>query len=79
MKKVTKKVKKKTVKKYEHHPDHDNKSETYLIASMDEDLKEAWVKIRKYGASLGALWSNRHFNHPYTDRERTLPNGGSHF
>ncbi len=45
-------VKKKS-KKYTHQPDHDNKSENYLIQNLEEDLKEAWFKIRQFGESLG--------------------------
>lgn len=45
--------KKKAKKKYEHHPDHYNTSEDYLIQGLDEDLKDAWLKIREYGESLG--------------------------
>ena len=52
-KKTAKKVSKKKVKKYEHHPDHYNTSESYLIQGLDEDLKDAWAKIREFGASLG--------------------------
>lgn len=53
-KNVSKKnVSKKTKKKYEHHPDHHNTSESYLIQELDEDLKDAWAKIRELGASLG--------------------------
>jgi hypothetical protein len=44
---------KKPAKKYEHHPDHYNKSEPYLIDGLNEDLKDAWFKIRAFGASLG--------------------------
>lgn len=44
---------KKPVKKYEHHPDHYNKSEPYLVDNLNEDLKDAWFKIRAFGASLG--------------------------
>ncbi len=40
-------------KKYTHHPDHYNSSEDFLIENLDEDLKEAWRKIREFGASLG--------------------------
>ena len=40
-------------KKYTHHPDHYNSSEDFLIENLDEDLKEAWLKIREFGASLG--------------------------
>lgn len=54
MRKIKKKAKKKTTKKtYQHHPDHDNTSETYLIQNLEEDLKDAWVRIRELGASLG--------------------------
>jgi hypothetical protein len=52
-KKTTKKTTKKTAKKYEHHPDHYNTSEEYLIENLEEDLKDAWLKIREFGASLG--------------------------
>lgn len=45
--------KKKAKKKYTHHPDHYNTSEDYLIDPLEEDLKEAWLKIREYGESLG--------------------------
>ena len=47
-----KKVKKKK-KTYAHHPDHYNTSEAYLIQDLDEDLRDAWVKIRAFGESLG--------------------------
>src|SRR5688500_17764862 len=50
MKKKKKLTKKKT---YEHHPDHYNTSESFLIQPLDEDLKDAWAKIREFGASLG--------------------------
>lgn len=41
-------------KTYEHHPDHYNKSEPYLIDPLAEELKDAWFKIRSFGESLGA-------------------------
>lgn len=40
-------------RKFEHHPDHYNTSESYLIQDLDEDLKDAWQKIRALGESLG--------------------------
>lgn len=40
-------------KKYEHHPDHYNESEEFLIQPLEEDLKEAWFAIRAFGESLG--------------------------
>ncbi len=40
-------------KKCAHHPDHYNSSEDFLIENLDEDLQEAWLKIRKFGTSLG--------------------------
>lgn len=43
----------KTKKKYVHSPDHYNKSETYLIQNLEEDLQDAWKNIREFGASLG--------------------------
>ncbi|MGZ3723606.1 MAG: DUF5655 domain-containing protein [Bdellovibrionales bacterium] len=49
----TKKKAKKAVKKYVHHPDHYNKSEAFLIQDLDLDLKDAWFKLREFGASLG--------------------------
>ena len=52
-KKATKKAAKKPKKVYEHGPDHFNTSEPYLINPLDEDLKDAWFKIREFGASLG--------------------------
>ena len=48
-----KKTAPKKLKKYKHHPDHSNTSETYLIQSLDEELKDAWLKIREFGESLG--------------------------
>ncbi len=50
-KKAAKKAKKK--KAYTHHPDHYNTSEEYLIQNLDEDLKDAWFKVREFAASLG--------------------------
>jgi hypothetical protein len=50
-KKKTKTTKKK--KTYTHHPDHYNTSESFLIKDLDEDLKDAWLKLREFGASLG--------------------------
>lgn len=52
-KRAAKPKKKKPAKKYEHHADHYNKSEPYLINPLEEDLKDAWFKIRAFGASLG--------------------------
>lgn len=49
-KKVTRKAPK---KKYEHHPDHNNTSEEYLIENLEEDFKDAWYKIREYGEAQG--------------------------
>jgi hypothetical protein len=46
-------VRKKTKKKYEHHPDHYNRSESFLVDNLDEDLKDAWIKLRAFGLSLG--------------------------
>lgn len=40
-------------KKYAHHHDHYNTSETYLTASLSEDLQDAWMKIREYISELG--------------------------
>lgn len=51
--KKAKKVKKKVKKTYSHHPDHYNRSEDYLIENLNEELKEAWFKIREFGESLG--------------------------
>lgn len=48
--KIVKKAKKKT---YTHLPDHYNTSESYLTNNLNEDLKDAWLKIREYGESLG--------------------------
>lgn len=45
--------KQKATKKYRHHPDHYNKSEDFLIQNLEEDLREAWLKIREFGHSLG--------------------------
>lgn len=55
LKKKSKKktLKKKSVQKYEHHPDHGNTSEAFLIQNLDEDLKEAWFRIREFASSLG--------------------------
>lgn len=54
-KKKKKKVgKKKPAKKYEHHPDHYNTSEEFLIEPLEEDLKDAWFALREFGQSLGA-------------------------
>ncbi len=53
MAKKKKTVKKAVKKTYEHHPDHYNKSESFLINPLSEDLQEAWAKIREYGESLG--------------------------
>ncbi len=54
MKKIAKKKKKPAKKReYTHHPDHYNTSESYLISPLEEDLKDAWAKIRAFGASLG--------------------------
>jgi hypothetical protein len=50
--KKKKKVEKAT-KKYQHHPDHYNTSESYLIQNLEEDLKDAWFQIRQFGVSLG--------------------------
>jgi hypothetical protein len=58
-KKILKKIKAKTTKKksvkktYEHHPDHYNTSEEYLISPLDDDFKEAWYKVREFGQFLG--------------------------
>lgn len=53
-KKITKKAQKKPAqKKYSHHPDHYNRSESFLIENKSEDLQEAWYKIREFGESLG--------------------------
>lgn len=49
----TKKKKKKLKKVYEHHPDHYNRSEEFLIQPLEEDLKDAWYKLREFGESLG--------------------------
>jgi hypothetical protein len=38
---------------FEHHPDHYNTSEEYLIQNLDEELKDAWFKIREIGEALG--------------------------
>ena len=40
-------------KKYEHHPDHYNTSESFLVNDLAEDLKDAWFKLREFGSSLG--------------------------
>ena len=40
-------------KKYEHHPDHYNKSETYLVQNLNDDFADAWTKLRAFGKSLG--------------------------
>ncbi len=48
-----KKQKAKQKKKYEHHPDHFNTSEAYLVQDLSDDLRDAWEKIREFGASLG--------------------------
>lgn len=57
LRKVAKSASKKAVKKpakvYDHHPDHYNTSEEYLIRPLEEDLKDAWFKIREFGESLG--------------------------
>lgn len=42
-----------TKKTYEHHPDHDNTSEEYLIQNLEDDLQDAWAKIREFGSALG--------------------------
>ena len=55
-KKKKKAVKKKAPKKkktYEHHPDHYNTSEEFLIQPLEEELKDAWFAIRQFGESLG--------------------------
>jgi hypothetical protein len=52
-KKASKKKSTKKKKTYEHHPDHYNTSESFLIDPLDEDLKDAWYTIRSYGESLG--------------------------
>ena len=52
--KLKKKAKTKPAKKkYTHHPDHYNKSESFLIDNKKEDLQEAWFKLREFAASLG--------------------------
>lgn len=48
-----KKKAKKAKKAYEHHPDHYNTSEAFLTQDLPEDLKDAWMKIREFGSSLG--------------------------
>ena len=53
VKKATQKPSKKPKKVYEHHPDHYNTSESFLIKNLDEELQDAWFKIREFGASLG--------------------------
>lgn len=55
-KKTVKKANKKTKlkkKTYTHHPDHYNRSEDFLVEPLDEDLKDAWFKIREFGEGLG--------------------------
>lgn len=52
-KKKTKKKKRSKKKTYEHHPDHYNKSEPFLIDPLSEELKDAWYKLREFGESLG--------------------------
>lgn len=49
----TRKTKPPSKKTYEHHADHYNTSESYLVDSLGEDLREAWEKIRDFGGSLG--------------------------
>lgn len=45
--------KKKVAKKARHQPDQYNTSEEFLIQPLDEELKDAWFKIREFGESLG--------------------------
>ena len=52
-KKAAKKKTAKPKKKYEHHPDHYNRSESFLTQELNEDLKDAWFKVREFGESLG--------------------------
>ena len=53
-KKVVKKSKKKVTKKtYNHDPIHYNRSENVLVDPLNEDLKDAWLKLRDFGQSLG--------------------------
>ena len=40
-------------KRYEHHPAHGNTSEAFLVQNLEPDLKDAWLKIREFGAALG--------------------------
>jgi len=54
--KKRKPAKKKPAKKkktYTHHPDHYNRSEAFLIDPLEEEFKDAWLKLREFGASLG--------------------------
>ncbi len=53
-KKVAKKAAKKAKKTYTHHPDHYNRSESFLTDDLPEDLRDAWIKLREFGESLGA-------------------------
>ena len=50
---MKKKAKAKPKKTYTHSPDHYNKSEAYLTDNLDEELKDAWLKIREFGQALG--------------------------
>ncbi len=52
-KKISKKKKRVAKRVFEHHPDHYNTSEQYLIQNLEEDLKDAWFKIREAGQDLG--------------------------
>ena len=60
LKKKTKKAKKpkaavkKSKKKYEHHPDHYNTSESYLTENLEEDLQDAWQKMLDWFKKNGA-------------------------
>ncbi len=51
--KASKRALKKSKPTYEHHPDHSNTSEAYLTQNLEDDLKDAWQKIRAFGESLG--------------------------
>jgi hypothetical protein len=53
VKKKTKAKPKAKKKAYTHSPDHYNKSESYLVDNLDEELKDAWQRIREYGEALG--------------------------
>lgn len=50
---MAKKKKPAPKKEYTHHPDHYNRSESFLTDNLPEDFRDAWLKLREFAEALG--------------------------